>query len=189
MTQKRKAYAPFSLTSEAGVAQTPVEGYIDVNQMIYPSVDTGVIDENGRWRGVKSNDPEFGNFVRVETLPNDAADISDIIDMEGFNHIQFCFNPSGDGGSGLRLQALSPSERFLNLTPSFATRIQIASGPAASTTTFFDALNDSANSISAGEWIVYTVYDRLKDLQFQLSVTNKTGSELATLEYGYRRLV
>ena len=40
MYKKRKAYAPFSQTIEAGVAQTPVEGYIDVNQTIYPTVNT-----------------------------------------------------------------------------------------------------------------------------------------------------
>ena len=66
MTQKRKAYAPFSLTSEAGVGQTPVEGYIDVNQMIYPSVDTGVIDENGEWKGVQANDKEFKFLQRMK---------------------------------------------------------------------------------------------------------------------------
>ena len=52
MERKRKAYAPFSQTSEAGVAQTPVEGYIDVNQTIYPTVQTGVVNENGTWVGV-----------------------------------------------------------------------------------------------------------------------------------------
>ena len=59
MDKKRKVYAPFSLTSEAGVAQTPVEGYIDVNQTIYPTVNTGTVNENGTWAGVKSNDTEF----------------------------------------------------------------------------------------------------------------------------------
>ena len=44
MAKERKAYAPFSLTSEAGVAQTPVEGYIDVKQQIYPTVTTGTIN-------------------------------------------------------------------------------------------------------------------------------------------------
>ena len=59
MDKKRKVYAPFSLTSEAGVAQTPVEGYIDVNQVIYPTVNTGSVNENGTWTGVKSRDSEF----------------------------------------------------------------------------------------------------------------------------------
>ena len=70
MDKKRKAYAPFSLTSEAGVAQTPGEGYIDVNQSIYPTVNTGTINENGKWAGVKSDDNEFFAFTKHVAVPN-----------------------------------------------------------------------------------------------------------------------
>ena len=56
---KRKAYAPFSLTSEAGVSQTPVEGYIDVEQKVYPVISTGVVNEFGQWTGVVANDKAF----------------------------------------------------------------------------------------------------------------------------------
>ena len=65
---KRKAYAPFSLTSEAGVAQTPVEGYIDVEQKIYPTVATGTVNENGKWEGVKSDDTDFLVLLRMKQL-------------------------------------------------------------------------------------------------------------------------
>ena len=41
--------------------------------MIYPSVDTGVIDENGEWKGVKANDKEFIAFTKDETVPNGAV--------------------------------------------------------------------------------------------------------------------
>ena len=67
MAKERKAYAPFSLTSEAGVAQTPVEGYIDVRQEIYPIVSTGTINENGKWTGVKASDDEFIGFGRFNS--------------------------------------------------------------------------------------------------------------------------
>ena len=67
---KRKAYAPFSLTSEAGVGQTPVEGYIDVEQKIYPTVQTGVVNENGKWVGVKASDTEFRNFTSDVLIAN-----------------------------------------------------------------------------------------------------------------------
>ena len=59
MPDKRKAYAPFSLITESGVSNAPVEGYIDVNQEIQPIVSTGVVNENGTWTGVKSDDKEF----------------------------------------------------------------------------------------------------------------------------------
>ena len=70
MDKKRKVYAPFSQTSEAGVTQTPVEGYIDVNQTIYPTVSTGVVNENGQWSGVKSDDDEFEILGTELAVPN-----------------------------------------------------------------------------------------------------------------------
>ena len=70
MAKERKAYAPFSLTSEAGVAQTPVEGYIDVRQEIYPTVSTGTINENDKWTGVKSSDSEFLGLSKAEAIPS-----------------------------------------------------------------------------------------------------------------------
>ena len=70
MAKERKAYAPFSLTSEAGVAQTPVEGYIDVRQEIYPTVNTGSINENGKWTGVKSDDTQFIGISKALAIPN-----------------------------------------------------------------------------------------------------------------------
>ena len=94
MEKKRKAYAPFSLTSEAGVGQTPVEGYIDVNQMIYPSVNTGVIDENGQWQGVRASDEQFIVY-KDDAVPNTGEiltptanpDGSWPLDMTGFNSL------------------------------------------------------------------------------------------------------
>ena len=45
MSKDRKVYAPFSLTSElGGVTQTPVEGYIDVEQRIKPTLTVGSVD-------------------------------------------------------------------------------------------------------------------------------------------------
>ena len=70
MEKKRKVYAPFSLTSEAGVAQTPVEGYIDVNQVIYPTVSTGTVNENGKWVGVKASDTEFIGLTKAVAISN-----------------------------------------------------------------------------------------------------------------------
>jgi hypothetical protein len=109
MTQKRKAYAPFSLTSEAGVGQTPVEGYIDVNQMIYPSVDTGVIDENGEWKGVKSSDKEFQFFTKDEAVqdgqdiltPTANPDGSWPLNMAGFVGLYIAIKPTRTGTYGI----------------------------------------------------------------------------------------
>jgi hypothetical protein len=189
---KRKAYAPFSLTSEAGVAQTPVEGYIDVEQKIYPTVATGTINENGKWTGVKASDDEFIGFQTDVAVADEGTIISnENISMEGFRHIQVAFNASSAGGNGLRIEAVHPADNYLNLQPSVGegVRQQIASGPAATTTAFFSALDDSANALSAGNWVVYTIYDRLQDLIFKFKLTNKTGGIIDTLQFAFRRLV
>ena len=59
MAGKRKAYTPFSTSSEAGTTTAPVEGYIDVDQEITPTVDTGFIDKKGIWQGKRTSDNEF----------------------------------------------------------------------------------------------------------------------------------
>ena len=90
MARKRKAYAPFSLTSEAGVAQTPLEGYIDVDQQIYPTVNTGTVNEKGIWTGIKSSDTEFFGFTKAEGIPGGATFLAPdtnahpSLDMQGF---------------------------------------------------------------------------------------------------------
>jgi len=192
MSKKRKVYAPFSLTSEAGVAQTPVEGYIDVNQVIYPTVTTGTVNENGKWIGVKASDDEFIGFQTDVNVVDESVVISnENVSMQGFKHIQVAFNASDAGGNGLRIEVVHPATNYLNLQPSVGenTRQSIASGPAASTTTFFSALDDSANSLSANNWVVYTIYDRLQDLIFKFKLTNKTGGTINTLQFAFRRLV
>jgi len=192
MDKKRKVYAPFSLTSEAGVAQTPVEGYIDVNQVIYPTVNTGTVNENGTWVGVKASDSEFIELQTDIQIADEGNVISNKnISMQGFRHIQIAFKSSDSGGNGLRIEAVHPDDNYLNLTPSVGAgnRLQIASGPAATTTAFFSALDDSANSLSANNWVVYTIYDRLQDLIFKFKLTNKTGGIINTLEFGFRRMV
>ena len=123
MDRKRKAYAPFSQTSEAGVAQTPVEGYIDVNQTIYPTVNTGVVDEKGTWNGIKSSDREFFGFTKAEAIAGNSTFITpdtnqhQSIDMRGFTGLQiavFCSR-----SINIKLEALSgpDTEPTANLKP------------------------------------------------------------------------
>ena len=122
---KRKAYAPFSLTSEAGVAQTPVEGYIDVEQKIYPIGSKGTINENGKWAGVISDDTEFFGFTKAENVTNGGEflcpDTSRVpsLDMTGFRDLFIAFRPTEGGGSGYNILAVMgpDTERFANLQP------------------------------------------------------------------------
>ena len=47
MVEKREAFAPWSLTREAGVQSATINGTIDVPQNVQPTLSTGFVDEKG----------------------------------------------------------------------------------------------------------------------------------------------
>jgi len=197
MDKKRKAYAPFSLTSEAGVAQTPVEGYIDVNQSITPIVNTGVVNENGRWVGVKASDPEFiGLSIDIGVAngatflaPTGNADSDNYIDMSGFQAIQLAIKPTNQGTYGIDAVMGSDNYPYANLTPVAAEQNIRAIWETVAAATFNAVVDDANESLIADHWNILTVYNRLADqLLLQWKITNSSGGS-STVETAYRRLV
>jgi hypothetical protein len=200
MEKKRKAYAPFSLTSEAGVGQTPVEGYIDVNQMIYPSVDTGVIDENGEWKGVKASDKNFKFFTKDEGVANTGVILSPSsnpdgswpLDMTGFNSLQIAIKPTNGGNYAITAVMGPDAVRYANLNPVNAAatiRINNQEDSNSNSGVFYDALSDSAEALTADVWNIFTVEGRLANQKLlQLKITNNSGGE-ADIECAFMRLI
>ena len=197
MERKRKVYAPFSLTSEAGVTQTPVEGYIDVNQVIYPTVNTGTVNENGKWAGVKSDDNEFIGLSKGVAI-SDTAQIlfpdtatRNHIDMSGFKDLQFALKVTNAGNYALKAMMGPDTNRFANLSPVNAgERLQGAGagvrGPA---DRLDDLFADSADDITADTWHIFTIFNVLSHQKnMQIHVTNNSGG-VSTIEFGFRRLV
>ena len=194
MDKKRKAYAPFSLTSEAGVGQTPVEGYIDVNQWIYPTVNTGTINENGKWAGVKSDDVEFIGISKAVAIDGGGAatlfpDTTNhpTINMAGFSTLQFALKPTVGGSYGIQAVFGPDTIRYAGLEPiSAGTGITIIDATGSSDEAIF---NDTL-TYNANEWRVITVLaDRCKGQNnMQVKIFNNTGS-IADLEFAFRRLV
>ena len=194
MDRKRKVYAPFSQTSEAGVTQTPVEGYIDVSQMIYPIVNTGVVNEKGQWTGVKSDDTEFFGFTKHVAVANGATTLSpdtgniNNIDMSGFKDIIVAIKTSRAGNYSITASQGPDTNRFYNLEPVDA---------AATLRMFFgnvtggaeNMANDSVEVLTADVWEVWMVQNRvggMKNLQFR--VDNDSGGD-ADIEVAFLRLV
>ena len=62
LTEIRTVYAPYSQSGE-NVASTPLEGYIDVAQAIYPAVNTGTIGKDGEWTGAVVSDNAFRSSI------------------------------------------------------------------------------------------------------------------------------
>ena len=195
MDRKRKVYAPFSQTSEAGVTQTPVEGYIDVNQTIYPIVNTGVVNEKGIWSGVKSSDTEFKQFGKELAVPNGQDILApggdpNFIDMSGFTDIFLAAKSSVAGNFAITAIFGPDTNRFFNLEPIGSGRVlRGASLPANSTADIQPLLEDGAQTIPQDVWEVFHIQGVLKDQpMFQFKITNNTGTQV-DIETAFLRLV
>ena len=193
MDRKRKVYAPFSQTSEAGVTQTPVEGYIDVSQMIYPIVNTGVVNEKGQWSGVKSSDTEFKQLGKELQVPNGQAIIAPggdpgFLDMTGFNDLFFAIKPSNGGDYAIEGVMGPDTNRFANLSPVNAGALLRGSYNDTSAV-IASVLADSAEALTADVWNIFVVGTRLKNQKmFQLKITNNSGGN-SDIEFAFMRIV
>jgi len=196
---KRKAYTPFSTSSEAGVTAAPVEGYIDVTQDVRPTVDTGFIDSKGIWIGHVTSDKQFiiykdeaiGNGGTIIT-PSVNADGTWPLDMTGFSHIQIAVKPTNGGNYAMKAVMGPDSISYANLAPvNAAASLKMINQTDSSSSSggFYDAVNDVAESLTADVWNIFTIYDRLESqklLQFQ--ITNNSG-DVSTIETAFMRLV
>ena len=195
MDRKRKVYAPFSQTSEAGVTQTPVEGYIDVSQMIYPTVSTGVVNEKGQWTGVKSSDSDFFDITKHvavanggETLSPDTG-TSNFIDMTGFTDMFLAIKPTRGGALAISAVMGPDTNRFANLSP-------VASGQSLrglkrndSSASISNLLVDTSDTVYADVWNIFVIQSVLQDQKLlQLKIVNNTGGS-ADLEVAFMRMV
>ena len=196
---KRKAYAPFSLTSEAGVAQTPVEGYIDVEQKIYPTVSTGTVNENGKWVGVKASDNEFIGFTKdllvgngtSILVPTGPTDSDNFIDMTGFNDLFIAFKVTEGGGSGYNITAAMGPDTysFANLSPIAAAATLKGNVAQSAPNDLENIFVESAISMSQDVWNIFSINNVLKNQKLlQFKVTNNTGAD-SDIEFAYMRLI
>jgi hypothetical protein len=194
MARKRKAYAPFSLTSEAGVAQTPLEGYIDVDQTIYATVNTGTINENGKWSGVKASDDEFVIAGTEVAVPNGQEILTPggntpFIDMTGFASLFIAIKPSRGGNCAITAVMGTDTEPFANLSPVAAANTLRGNVYTDNTTTTENLFNDAAESMTADVWNIFYIQGRLanqKNMQFK--ITNNSGGN-SDIQFAYMRTV
>ena len=189
----RKGYAPYSTTGEQ-VGQTPLEGYVDVAQAIYPAVNTGQIGEDGEWSGVVVSDKTFTIDTTHEGTPNGAAVLvpqkqPDFVDMTGYNSIFVAIRPSVNGAIAIRSVMGPDTSTFANLTPVNAGSILRGNVASTNDESMDNILLDGAETLVANVWNIFYVKDRLanqKLLQFQ--ITNDAGSN-SDITFAYMRMV
>ena len=192
----RKVYAPFSLSGE-NTGTTPVEGYIDVNQAIYPAIDTGFVDTKGKWNGRVSSDSEFTIGALAEAIPNTGEvlfpSISNLaaINMTGFKDIFIAIFPT-NGGNFAISAIMGPSDsenQFANLSPVDPASIILFKDNRGASASVSTAFVDSAQSLTADVWNIINIQGVLsnqKNLQFK--VVNNSGGE-SDINFAFMRVV
>jgi len=188
---KRKAYTPFSTSSEAGVTAAPVEGFIDVTQDVRPIIDTGFVDSKGRWIGHKTSDTEFKFYQKDEAIANGATFITAKgFDMTGFNDVTIAIRPTRTGNYGLVANMGSDgTNRYANLTPLNDAATLKGTRRDTDTANLQDLFNDGSEPVTADVWNIFYIANNLKNQKLlQFSITNSSGG-ISTVETCFLRSV
>lgn len=193
MAGKRKAYTPFSTSSEAGTTTAPVEGYIDVDQEVKPIVDTGFVDKQGIWQGHTTSDTEFSYYSKDEAIANGAeiqapANIG-ILSMVGFTDLQIALRVTNGGNYAIKaIMASDGLIPYYNLIPPNAAAALKMNIPT-DTQEFKSCFEDSAESLTADVWNIFYLANNLKNqARLGFSITNNSG-DISTIESMFLRLV
>jgi hypothetical protein len=189
----RKVYAPYSQMGEQ-VGQTPLEGYVEVNQAVYPAVNTGLINENGEWVGLKSTDKEFVIDTEHLAIPNGATVLSpqkadhSYIDMTGYTTLQIALKVS-NGGSYTMTAVMGPeTDSYANLTSASPANTLKGQGDWYASSDF-ETLSSATETLTADYWNIYTIINRLKDQKLlQFKITNASGAE-SSIQFASMRVV
>ena len=189
----RKVYAPYSTTGEQ-VGQTPLTGYVDVAQAIYPAVNTGQISVDGEWSGVTVSDKTFRIDATHEGVADNGETLSpqsqpDFIDMTGYTDLFIAIRPTRSGNCAITAVMGPDTNNFSNLTPVNAgstLKGTIKSNPAA----FSNLFSDAGESLTADVWNIFPIGDGelagQKNMQFK--ITNTSGG-VSDITFAYMRTV
>ena len=188
MPYERTGYAPWSLAREAGVQSATVDSEIQVPQYLQPIINTGIVDEKGDWKGIKSSEEQFDFYHRGNAIPNGEVDLASVCDMTGFNDIQIAIKPSRTGNYGITAIMGPDTESYANLSP-----INAAATLRGNTDTVgavFDNLcNDTSEALTADVWNIIMLANILANQKLlQFKITNSSGGD-SDIEVMYLRIV
>jgi len=189
----RKVYAPYSTTGEQ-VGQTPLEGYVDVAQAIYPAVNTGQIGKDGEWSGVTVSDKLFTIDTTHDAVPHSATVLSpqkqpDYIDMTGYSDLFIALKVGNTGNYAISAVMGPDPHTFANLTPVNAAaalrgKIEYDAG-----SSIGNILLDSSEALTADVWNIIAIQTGLKNQKLlQFKITNNSGLE-SYIDFAYMREV
>jgi hypothetical protein len=192
----RKANSPWGSSYKEGLPTTSVNDSIDVDQMIRPMVDCGVISkETGQWEGVPTTDAQFIGITISNGVSNSTAilvpdtDAYPSIDMTGFEDLFIAIKPSNGGNVKIDAVMGPATESFGGLSPvDAAKRIEIA-GRADVPGSLQTAFYDSAQNLTANVWNIFNLQGMLSNQKnLQLKITNDSGGS-SDIEFAFLRTV
>jgi len=181
----RKVYAPYSKTGEQ-VGQTPVEGYIDVKQVISPVLQTGLVNENGEWVGLKSSDKDFIAYAKDEAIPNGGEILAPQIltgsiwplDMTGFNDLQIAIKPTNTGNYAITAIMGPDSSAYANLNPVNPASTLVGIPENRDVNQFQELFADTAQALTQNVWNIFMIQTVLKNQKLlQFKIVNNSGGE------------
>jgi len=187
----RKVYAPYS-TSGENVAQTPLEGYIQIEQIVQPTIETGFVNENGLWIGNTSSDTEFQFYQLDQEIANGATFITHKgFDMTGYNDVTMAIKPTNGGAYAISaVMGSDGSNSYANLTPlDDAATLRGAGDLGTIRTEMENLLVDGNETVTADVWNIYYIRENLKNQKLlQFKITNNSGG-ISTVETQFLRSV
>jgi len=195
LVYNRTGTAPWSLSREAGIQSATVDSTIEVPQYLQPTINTGVIDLEGNWKGVTSSDTQFLIDPEHLAIPNTGVTLSpqksdhEYIDMTGFKDVFIAIKVSNGGNYQITAVMGPDTYPFANLSPINAAATlkgTIKSNPAA----FSNLFNDSSEALTADVWNIFPIGDGelagQKLLQFK--IINNSGAE-SNIQFASLRVV
>jgi len=194
---KRNANSPWGSAYKEGLPTTAVNDTIDINQELFPSVDTGFIDvKTGKWNGIVASDEQFNIMQKDDGVangdhiltPSTNPDGTWPLDMTGYDDLFIAIKPT-NGGNYAIAAVMGPEETaFANLSPvnpaSTLIECTVSDG-----SDFTDAFQDTSQSLTADKWNIFLIKDRLccwKLLRFK--ITNNSGGS-SNIETAFLRMV
>jgi hypothetical protein len=189
---------PWSLEREQGIESATVDSNIETPQYLQPVVNTGVIDLNGNWIGVRTTDKLFSIDPPHLAIPNGAAVLSpqkadhEYIDMTGYTNIFIALKVSNGGNFAIGAIMGPDTYAYANLTPVNAASILRGSIPTQSASgggITNELFNDPAESLTADVWNILYIQEVLENQKLlQFKITNNSGGE-SNIEFAYQRIV
>jgi len=186
----RKTYAPYSVSGE-NIAQTPLEGYIEIEQKVTPTIETGFVDENGLWIGNNSSDTEFKFYQLDQEIANGATFITAKgFDMTGFKDVTLAIKPTNTGNYAITAcMGSDGTNSYANLSPlNDAATLRGLVDPRSNNCD--DLFVDTAEALTADVWNILMIgWERLANQKLlQFKITNNSGG-ISTVETQFLRSV